>query len=153
MTILIDPILFFNFYLMHREKQLNALMRLYDEHETEMCDVLAQDLRKSRQESIINEVELLRNDLRNLLMNLKEYAKPEKVRGSLLNRIDTGMCSFKIFHLSNFSPKKRLSICWTMCSSTKIRMALLWLSVHGIIHFNWHCCRWQVPLPPEIVWW
>lgn len=65
---------------MGREKQLNALMRLYEEHETEMCNALAQDLRKSKQESIINEVELLRNDLRNLLMNLKDYAKPEKVK-------------------------------------------------------------------------
>lgn len=64
---------------MRREKQLNALMRLYEEHETEMCDALAKDLRKHKQEAIINEVELLRNDLRNLLMNLKEYAKPEKV--------------------------------------------------------------------------
>lgn len=70
------------FFIFHsdREKQLNALMRLYNEHETEMCNALAQDLRKSKQESIINEVELLRNDLRNLLMNLNEYAKPEKVK-------------------------------------------------------------------------
>lgn len=66
------------FYL-RREKQLNALMRLYEEHETEMCNALAQDLRKSKQEAIINEVELLRNDLRNLLMNLNDYAKPDKV--------------------------------------------------------------------------
>lgn len=68
------------FFHLGREKQLNALMRLYDEHEAEMCDALAQDLRKSKQESIINEVELLRNDLRNLLMNLNDYAKPEKVK-------------------------------------------------------------------------
>lgn len=55
-------------------------MRLYVDHELEMCNALAADLQKSRQEAIINEVELLRNDLRNLLMNLKDYAKPEKVK-------------------------------------------------------------------------
>lgn len=70
-------------------------MRLYDEHETEMCNALAQDLRKSRQESIINEVELLRNDLRNLLMNLNEYTKPEKVRIKLQKLQFESICDAK----------------------------------------------------------
>lgn len=62
-----------------REKQLKALLQLYEENEVEMCNALAADLRKSRQESIINEVELLRNDVRGLIMHLREYAKPEYV--------------------------------------------------------------------------
>lgn len=54
-------------------------MRLYDENEDAMCKALALDLRKSRQESIICEVELLRNDLRNLIMNFRSYAQTEYV--------------------------------------------------------------------------
>lgn len=65
-----------------REKQLNALMRLYEENEQEMCEALAADLHKCRQEAIINEVELLRNDLRSLIMNLRDYAAPEYVRAT-----------------------------------------------------------------------
>lgn len=73
-----------NFWLLFwfvnfREKQLNALLRMYDENEVEICNALAADLRKSRQESMINEVELLRNDVRSLLLNLRDWAKPEYV--------------------------------------------------------------------------
>lgn len=78
-TIIYLFIYFLFIFKFHSEKQLNALLRMYDENETEICNALAADLRKSRQESIINEVELLRNDVRNLLMNLREYAKPEYV--------------------------------------------------------------------------
>lgn len=62
-----------------REKQLNALLRLYEENEDAMCDALAKDLHKHRQESIINEIELLRNDVRNLIMNFRSYAQVDYV--------------------------------------------------------------------------
>lgn len=52
---------------------------MYEENEDAMCDALAKDLRKSRQESIINEIELLRNDVRNLIMNFRSYAAIEYV--------------------------------------------------------------------------
>lgn len=64
---------------MNRETQLNALLRMYDENEDAMCEALAKDLHKSRQESIINEVEFLRNEVRHLLINLRSYAEPEYV--------------------------------------------------------------------------
>lgn len=63
----------------HREQQLNALLRLYEENEDAMCEALLKDLHKCRQEAIINEVELLRNDVRNLIMNLRSYAAIEYV--------------------------------------------------------------------------
>lgn len=72
--------LFFStFSLNKREKQLKALLRLYDENEDAMCEALAKDLNKSRQESIINEVEYLRNDVRSLLLNIRKYAATEYV--------------------------------------------------------------------------
>lgn len=52
---------------------------MYEENEDAMCEALAKDLHKSRQESIINEVELLRNDVRNLIMNFRSYAAIEYV--------------------------------------------------------------------------
>lgn len=99
----------FFFFQLDREKQLKALMRLYEEHETEMCNALAQDLRKSKQESIINEVELLRNDLRNLLMNLNDFAKPEKVRFLSFDPLSFHVRDFCVcFLLSNCSPRRHL---------------------------------------------
>lgn len=64
-------------------------MRMYEEHEDAMCDALAKDLHKSRQESIINEVEYLRNDLRHQIMNLHSNAQPEYV-SHFLNQINIG---------------------------------------------------------------
>lgn len=63
----------------YREQQLNALLRCFEENEDAMCNALAKDLHKSRQESIINEVEYLRNDLRGLIMNLRTFAQIEYV--------------------------------------------------------------------------
>lgn len=68
-----------NNFFIHREKQLNALLRMYEENEDAMCEALSKDLHKCRQESIINEVELLRNDVRNLIMNFRSYAAIEYV--------------------------------------------------------------------------
>lgn len=58
---------------------MHALLRMYDENDTAICEVLAKDLNKSRQEAILNEVELLRNDVKSLLMNIDSYAAIEHV--------------------------------------------------------------------------
>lgn len=47
-----------------REKQLRALLRLYDENETEIIEALADDLKKPKVEAVLAEVEYLRNDVR-----------------------------------------------------------------------------------------
>lgn len=62
-----------------REKQLLALLRLYEENTQEMIDALKEDLRKSKQEAIISEIDYLKNELRGLLYNFRSWAKPEKV--------------------------------------------------------------------------
>lgn len=61
-----------------REQQLKMLSKMYKENTDAMCEVLAKDLRKSKFESIICEVEYLKNDLINLLKNFKSYTKPER---------------------------------------------------------------------------
>lgn len=55
-------------------------MRMYEENTTEMCDALASDLRKHKQEAIVLEVDFLKNDLRHTLMSLRDWCKPDEVR-------------------------------------------------------------------------
>lgn len=62
-----------------REKQLQALLRLYEENTQEIMDALRDDLRKSKQEAIISEIDYLKNELRALLYNFRAWAKPQKV--------------------------------------------------------------------------
>lgn len=104
---------------------MNALLRLYEEHEDAMCDALAKDLNKHRQESIINEVELLRNDVRNLIMNLRSYAQVEYV--SIMAIFFSSIKSKKkteFLNWENCSRRKRSSICWTRWKFTRIHMVL-----------------------------
>lgn len=58
---------------------MRALSRMYEENEDEMCKALATDLRKSKQESMLNEVFFLQNDLNHILSNFREWSQPEKV--------------------------------------------------------------------------
>lgn len=74
---------FFINFVFFRETQLNALMKCLDEHEAEICTALSKDLRKCKQEAITNEIELLRNELRNYAMYLSEWAAPEWVKKNL----------------------------------------------------------------------
>lgn len=67
---------------------------MYDENETEMANALASDLRKHKQEAFVNEIDFLRNDLRNTLMNLRDWAAPEKPSKSMVNLMDT-VCIYK----------------------------------------------------------
>lgn len=52
---------------------------MYNECTDEMVNALAADLRKHKQESIIFEIEFLKNDLIHTLNNMREWSKPEKV--------------------------------------------------------------------------
>lgn len=63
-----------------REKQLKNLLRMYTENQSKMIEALAKDLRKSKQEAVILEVQLLINDVTNVLMNFKDWCKPNYVR-------------------------------------------------------------------------
>lgn len=55
-------------------------MRCLEENEGEACIALSKDLRKCKQEAITNEIEMVRNELRNYCINLREYAKTEWVK-------------------------------------------------------------------------
>lgn len=71
-----------------RRKQLEALLRLYEDNRDEMAAVLAADLRRPKQEAMILEVDFLINDINNTLNNLEEWAAVEKPAKSLVNVMD-----------------------------------------------------------------
>ncbi|ROT81041.1 hypothetical protein C7M84_000200 [Penaeus vannamei] len=64
-----------------RKKQLKALKRMYEENESVFCAALAKDLHKPKQESVLLELNLLKDDITHILARLDEWAKPEKGEG------------------------------------------------------------------------
>lgn len=71
-----------------RRRQLDALLRLYEENKDEMAAVLAADLRRPRQEAMVLEVDFLINDINNTLNNLDEWAAVTKPEKGLVNVMD-----------------------------------------------------------------
>lgn len=71
-----------------RLKQLQGLLNLYTENETAIINALHRDLRKSKQECIVLEIEYLINDVRNTIVKLKEWMEPERPAKSFVNLLD-----------------------------------------------------------------
>lgn len=74
-----------------REKQLRALLRMYNENEEKIVQALAKDLKKPRQESILCEIDTTRAELKLLLKNLHKWADPEQPTKPFVNVMD-GVC-------------------------------------------------------------
>lgn len=72
-----------------RKKQLKALKRMYEENESVFCAALAKDLHKPKQESVLLELNLLKDDITHILARLDEWAKPEKIAANLVTMFDT----------------------------------------------------------------
>jgi len=62
-----------------RRKQLENLLRCYEEHENEIISALEADLRRPKQESLIVETEFMKNDIKHILFHLDEWVQSEKV--------------------------------------------------------------------------
>ncbi|XP_069674365.1 aldehyde dehydrogenase, dimeric NADP-preferring-like isoform X1 [Periplaneta americana] len=71
-----------------REKQLKQLLRMYNENVNEMIEALAKDLRKSKQEAVVFEIQFLINETQNALNHLHEWTSPEKPPKGLVNALD-----------------------------------------------------------------
>lgn len=71
-----------------RRRQLLNLKRMYEENTTDLINVLAMDLQKSKQESITTEIEILINDLRNTLLNLDDWSSVNYPSKSIVNILD-----------------------------------------------------------------
>lgn len=71
-----------SFIFTYRRKQLESLLKMYEEHENEMINALDADLRRPKQESLVVETEFLKNDIKHILYNLNDWVKPETVSDS-----------------------------------------------------------------------
>lgn len=71
-----------------RENQLKALLKLLEENTTAIIKALAQDLRKSKMESILLEINIIIGETKMLLDNLKEFSQPVKKSKEFVNLMD-----------------------------------------------------------------
>lgn len=71
--------------LSFRLEQLAKLKRVLKEHEEELIDALYRDFKKPPFESYATEVGLLYSEIDHIRRNLKKWARPKRVRGSILN--------------------------------------------------------------------
>ncbi|XP_066153074.1 aldehyde dehydrogenase, dimeric NADP-preferring-like isoform X2 [Euwallacea fornicatus] len=71
-----------------RERQLRGLLKFLESHRSEIEEALFKDLKKHRQETNISEIELVANDLRYTIMNLKKWMGPQRPKKRFVNLLD-----------------------------------------------------------------
>lgn len=62
-----------------RVRQLENLLRMYEENEADLMNALYKDLRKPKPEAKLMEIEVLKSDVRTMIQNCKEWSKPQRV--------------------------------------------------------------------------
>lgn len=88
-----------------RLNQIKALLRLIEENEEKIISAIIEDTRKPIFEAKIFEVEFLKNTLKNIIYNLKEWMEPIKPSKPLPFLIDTVSKSTAFIFLTIFFPK------------------------------------------------
>ncbi|XP_024939530.1 aldehyde dehydrogenase, dimeric NADP-preferring isoform X3 [Cephus cinctus] len=71
-----------------RIKQLKQFICMLEENRAEIQAALASDLRRCKFESNVLEIDYTINDIKHMLMNIKEWAAPEKPPKGLVNMLD-----------------------------------------------------------------
>ncbi|XP_022105944.1 aldehyde dehydrogenase, dimeric NADP-preferring-like [Acanthaster planci] len=66
-----------------RKQILQALLRMINENEQKFVDALYKDLRRSKFESIVSEIDFTKNEIINMLNNVDEWSKPRMVEKPL----------------------------------------------------------------------
>ncbi|GJQ74165.1 putative aldehyde dehydrogenase [Trypoxylus dichotomus] len=74
-----------------RQSQLEHLLRMFEENENEILEVLKKDLRKADLEAYFTEVALAKNDLITQIRNLQEWAAPQKAEKGLTYFMDEAL--------------------------------------------------------------
>ncbi|ENN77826.1 hypothetical protein YQE_05709, partial [Dendroctonus ponderosae] len=72
-----------------RKKQLQSLLKMYEERKDEIMAALWTDLRKSKAESMLSELFFLTNDIKNSLYYIDSWTKPEHVEKDLANVLNS----------------------------------------------------------------
>lgn len=73
----------------YRTQQLKALYRLCKENENALVKAMRDDLNKPYFESVICEIEFVRNDIRGMLINLEKWAREEYTSKHILLTFDS----------------------------------------------------------------
>ncbi|XP_055353733.1 aldehyde dehydrogenase, dimeric NADP-preferring-like [Paramacrobiotus metropolitanus] len=71
-----------------RKAQLTQLLRFFDENTDTLCEALWKDLHKPRQEAILTEIEIVKNEIRKCLHDLKKWMGPHPVEKSISTLMD-----------------------------------------------------------------
>ncbi|KAG5879220.1 hypothetical protein JTB14_026718 [Gonioctena quinquepunctata] len=72
-----------------RLKQIEALLKLVEDNGTILAEAIIKDVKKPKFEAVIFEVDYVKNDLKNIIFNLKEWMQPNKPAKSLPYLMDT----------------------------------------------------------------
>ncbi|XP_051279333.1 aldehyde dehydrogenase family 3 member B1 isoform X1 [Dicentrarchus labrax] len=68
--------------------QLEAVVRMLEEHECDFVDALGRDLHKPRFETVVSELILIKNEALHAISNLKKWMQPQHVERNLSTTLD-----------------------------------------------------------------
>ncbi|XP_040012038.1 aldehyde dehydrogenase family 3 member B1 [Xiphias gladius] len=71
-----------------RLAQLEAVVRMLEEHECDFVDALGRDLHKPRFETLVSELMLVKNEALHAINNLKKWMQPQHVERNLSTTLD-----------------------------------------------------------------
>ncbi|XP_026176886.1 aldehyde dehydrogenase family 3 member B1 [Mastacembelus armatus] len=71
-----------------RLTQLEAVVRMLEEHESDFVDALGRDIHKPRFETVVSELILVKNEALNAINNLKKWMQPQHVERNLSTSLD-----------------------------------------------------------------
>ncbi|XP_061672606.1 aldehyde dehydrogenase family 3 member B1 isoform X2 [Syngnathoides biaculeatus] len=71
-----------------RLAQLEAVVRMLEEHECDFVDVLSRDLRKPRFETIVSELIVVKNEAQYAISNFRKWMQPQQVERNLSTTLD-----------------------------------------------------------------
>ncbi|XP_059193932.1 aldehyde dehydrogenase family 3 member B1 [Centropristis striata] len=71
-----------------RQTQLEAVVRMMEEHECDFVDALGKDLHKPRFEAVVSELVLVKNEALHAISNLKKWMQPQNVERNLCTTLD-----------------------------------------------------------------
>lgn len=72
-----------------RVQQLKQLARFLEENREEIIEALDKDLRKSKMETVLFEIEVTLNEIKGAIAEVRDWAKPEPVAKSPITVLDT----------------------------------------------------------------
>jgi len=72
-----------------RIRQLQNLLRMYEENGPQLIEALYKDLRKPKHEAILLELNVMKTDVRTMIENCREWAAPIRVPKTVVTMMDT----------------------------------------------------------------